>query len=77
HDGEQALERWDDSIEFLLLAVMMPTQHGLDTGKALRQTHQTPVILLTARGSERDRGLGLALGADDYCPKPFNDRELV
>ncbi|EKN1323391.1 envelope stress response regulator transcription factor CpxR, partial [Escherichia coli] len=48
-----------------------------DTLKALRQTHQTPVIMLTARGSELDRVLGLELGADDYLPKPFNDRELV
>lgn len=74
HDGEQALDLLDDSIDLLLLDVMMPKKNGIDTLKALRQTHQTPVIMLTARGSELDRVLGLELGADDYLPKPFNDR---
>src|SRR5699024_12698009 len=75
HDGEQALDLLDDSIDLLLLDVMMPKKNGIDTLKALRQTHQTPVIMLTARGSELDRVLGLERGADDYLPKPFNDRE--
>lgn len=52
YDGEQALELLDDSIDLLLLDVMMPKKNGIDTLKALRQTHQTPVIMLTARGSE-------------------------
>lgn len=56
---------------------MMPKKNGLDTLKEIRQQYQTPVIMLTARGSEFDRVLGLELGADDYLPKPFNDRELV
>lgn len=77
HDGEQALSILDDSIDLLLLDIMMPKKNGLDTLKELRQKHQTPVIMLTARGSEFDRVLGLELGADDYLPKPFNDRELV
>lgn len=77
HDGEQALELLDESIDILLLDVMMPRKNGIDTLKELRQHHQTPVIMLTARGSELDRVLGLELGADDYLPKPFNDRELV
>ncbi|EHC85517.1 Copper-sensing two-component system response regulator CpxR [Salmonella enterica subsp. enterica serovar Uganda str. R8-3404] len=51
HDGEQALELLDDSIDLLLLDVMMPKKNGIDTLKALRQTHQTPVIMLTARGN--------------------------
>lgn len=66
HDGEQALDLLDDSIDLLLLDVMMPKKNGIDTLKALRQTHQTPVIMLTARGSELDRVLGLELGADGY-----------
>jgi two-component system response regulator CpxR len=77
HDGEQALHMLDDSIDLLLLDIMMPKKNGLDTLKELRQQYQTPVIMLTARGSEFDRVLGLELGADDYLPKPFNDRELV
>src|SRR5574343_1922398 len=77
HDGEQALSVLDDSVDLLLLDIMMPKKNGIDTLKELRQTHQTPVIMLTARGSELDRVLGLELGADDYLPKPFNDRELV
>lgn len=77
HDGEQALTMLDDSVDLLLLDIMMPKKNGLDTLKELRQRHQLPVIMLTARGSELDRVLGLELGADDYLPKPFNDRELV
>ncbi|WP_029685070.1 envelope stress response regulator transcription factor CpxR [Tatumella saanichensis] len=76
-DGEKALALLDNSIDLLLLDVMMPRKNGIDTLKELRQQHQTPVIMLTARGSELDRVLGLELGADDYLPKPFNDRELV
>ena len=50
---------------------------GLDVLKQLRQKSAVPVLMLTARGSELDRILGLELGADDYLPKPFNPRELV
>ncbi|KLN46227.1 transcriptional regulator [Providencia rettgeri] len=77
YDGEQALQQIDSSIDLLLLDVMMPKKNGIETLKELRQIHQTPVIMLTARGSELDKVLGLELGADDYLPKPFNDRELV
>lgn len=76
-DGEQALNLLDSSIDLLLLDIMMPRKNGIDTLKELRQQHKTPVIMLTARGSELDRVLGLELGADDYLPKPFNDRELI
>ncbi|WP_340616504.1 envelope stress response regulator transcription factor CpxR [Xenorhabdus entomophaga] len=77
YDGEQALQYIDSSIDLLLLDIMMPRKNGIETLKELRQYHQTPVIMLTARGSDLDRVLGLELGADDYLPKPFNDRELV
>lgn len=76
-DGVQALSLLDSSVDLLLLDIMMPNKNGLDTLKALRKQYQTPVIMLTAKGSEFDRVLGLELGADDYLPKPFNDRELV
>ncbi|WP_145522276.1 envelope stress response regulator transcription factor CpxR [Yersinia ruckeri] len=77
YDGEQALNLLDNSIDLLLLDIMMPRKNGIETLKELRQHHQIPVIMLTARGSELDRVLGLELGADDYLAKPFNDRELV
>ncbi|WP_424679863.1 response regulator, partial [Escherichia coli] len=73
-DGEQALKLLDASIDLLLLDIMMPRKNGIETLKELRQNFQTPVIMLTARGSDLDRVLGLELGADDYLPKPFNDR---
>ncbi|AEI74918.1 Transcriptional regulatory protein CpxR [Candidatus Moranella endobia PCVAL] len=78
HDGEQVLSKFNSSINLLLLDIIMPRKNGIDTLKWLRQQHyQTPVIMLTARGNELDRVLGLELGADDYIPKPFNDRELI
>ena len=77
-NGVEGIKKWkSEKPDMLLLDVMMPKKNGIDTLKELRQTHQTPVIMLTARGSELDRVLGLELGADDYLPKPFNDRELV
>lgn len=77
HDGEEALEHFDESIDLVLLDVMMPKMNGIDTLKRLRRDFTVPVIMLTAKGSELDRVLGLELGADDYIPKPFNDRELI
>jgi two-component system response regulator CpxR len=56
---------------------MLPGMSGLDVLKQLRQKSSVPVLMLTARGSELDRILGLELGADDYLAKPFNPRELV
>lgn len=77
HNGEQVLSKFNSSINLLILDVIMPRKNGLDTLKWLRQQHQTPVIMLTSRGSELDRVLALELGADDYMSKPFNDRELI
>ncbi|MGP1928469.1 MAG: envelope stress response regulator transcription factor CpxR [Arsenophonus sp. NC-WZS1-MAG3] len=77
YDGEQALMLLDSTIDLLLLDIMMPQKNGIDTLKEIRRQYQIPVIMLTARGSDFDRVLGLELGADDYLPKPFNDRELV
>lgn len=77
HDSEQGLSLMDSSINLLLLDIIIPKKNGIDTLKELRQHHHTPVIMLTERGSELEHVLGLELGADDYLPKPFNDRKLV
>lgn len=78
HDGEQGLARANDSnCDLILLDVMLPKRDGLSVLKALRQGPYCPVLMLTARGDDIDRILGLELGADDYLAKPFNPRELV
>ena len=77
NNGQEALEKLDSSHDLILLDVMMPVLNGIETLKRIRQTFETPVLMLTARGDEIDRVIGLELGADDYLPKPFNDRELV
>ena len=78
YDGMEALNALEiNNIDLILLDVMMPVLNGLETLKKIRQTSNVPVMMLTARGEEIDRVLGLELGADDYLPKPFNDRELV
>jgi two-component system OmpR family response regulator len=73
--GLAALER--DVFDAVLLDVMMPGMDGLEVCRRIRQTRQIPVIMLTARGDEADRVVGLELGADDYVPKPFSPRELL
>src|SRR5215467_6376492 len=78
HDGPSGLERaLTNRHSVVVLDVMLPGMSGLDVLKQLRQKSAVPVLMLTARGSELDRILGLELGADDYLPKPFNPRELV
>lgn len=63
--------------DLILLDVMMPQMNGLDVCKELRKDMTTPIIILTAKGEEIDRVLGLELGADDYIVKPFSPREVV
>jgi len=77
NNGQEALDKLNSSHQLVLLDVMMPVLNGIETLKKIRQTSNIPVMMLTARGEEIDRVLGLELGADDYLPKPFNDRELV
>ncbi|MCK3656983.1 DNA-binding response regulator [Pasteurellaceae bacterium Macca] len=78
HNGVEALNELEQqSYDLILLDVMMPVLNGIETLKQLRQRYLTPVLMLSARDDEIDRVLGLELGADDYLPKPFNDRELV
>ncbi|HGO5816279.1 TPA: winged helix-turn-helix domain-containing protein, partial [Mannheimia haemolytica] len=61
----------------ILLDVMMPILNGIETLKQIRQRYTLPVLMLSAKDDQIDRIVGLELGADDYLPKPFNDRELV
>jgi two-component system response regulator CpxR len=78
HNGEDALAASKSPKDMIILDIMMPKMDGLEVLKAVRQTdNETPVIMLTARGDDIDRILGLELGADDYMPKPCNPRELL
>src|SRR5947207_14507874 len=78
HDGVTGLGKaLHNQYAVVVLDVMLPGMSGLDVLKQLRQKTSVPVLMLTARGSEVDRILGLELGADDYLAKPFNPRELV
>jgi two-component system response regulator CpxR len=78
HDGEQGLERALTGDHLLVvLDVMLPKMNGFDVLRRMRATSRMPVLLLTARGEDVDRIVGLEIGADDYLPKPFNPRELV
>ena len=78
-DGEEALEQIKkNSYDLIILDVMMPKMSGFDVCKAARKIGvETPIILLTAKGEEIDKVLGLELGADDYVTKPFSLRELL
>lgn len=63
--------------ELIILDIMLPDMDGFQCLRKIRESHQTPVIMLTARGEVSDRVVGLELGADDYLPKPFDPRELL
>ncbi len=77
-DGAAALRHLGSELfDAVLLDVMMPGMDGLETLRRIRQTSRIPVLMLTARGDETDRVVGLELGADDYLPKPFGPRELL
>lgn len=78
HNGQDALNELElEPYDLMLLDVMMPVLNGIETLKQVRAKYELPVLMLSARDDEIDRVLGLELGADDYLPKPFNDRELV
>jgi DNA-binding response OmpR family regulator len=77
-DGNSALKAVDEiNPDLIVLDLMLPDISGLEVCRRLRQTRATPVIMLTARGEEIDRVLGLEVGADDYLAKPFSFRELL
>ncbi|MDQ6993459.1 MAG: response regulator transcription factor [Mariprofundus sp.] len=78
HDGIAGLAKLkSDNFELAVVDIMMPGKNGMDLLRELRQFSSLPIIMLTARGEEIDRIIGLELGADDYLAKPCNPRELA
>ncbi|MEN8263189.1 MAG: response regulator transcription factor [Nitrospirota bacterium] len=78
HDSDKGIERaLSGEHNFIVLDVMLPGVSGFEVLRTLRRTSNVPVLMLTARGEDVDRIVGLEMGADDYLPKPFNPRELV
>jgi two-component system OmpR family response regulator len=77
-DGREMVRAMTDRrVDLLILDVMLPGEDGLSLCRRVRVQAQTPIIMLTARGEDVDRIVGLEMGADDYLPKPFNPRELL
>ena len=78
-DGEEALDQGQESglPDLVVLDLMLPKVDGLEVFRLLRAEDQVPIIMLTAKGEETDKLVGLSLGADDYVTKPFSPRELV
>ncbi|NLZ55632.1 MAG: response regulator transcription factor [Clostridiaceae bacterium] len=77
-NGREALHKWQaENPDLIILDLMMPEINGTDVCKEIRRTSRVPIIMLTAKGEEIDRVLGLELGADDYIIKPFSPREVV
>ncbi len=78
HEGRAGLaQAVEGGFDLVILDVMLPGMDGFEILKRVRQQSRVPVLMLTARGEDVDRIVGLELGADDYLPKPFNPRELV
>lgn len=77
-DG-QAMDEYlaDHEVDLVILDLMLPGEDGLSIGRRLRQQKNLPILILSARGEELDRIVGLEMGADDYLCKPFNPRELL
>ena len=78
-DGQSGLDRLGrgELFDVVLLDVMLPGMDGFEVCRRIRAEHEVPIVMLTARGDDADRIVGLELGADDYVPKPFNPRELL
>jgi two-component system OmpR family response regulator len=77
-DGPRGLAMLEaEPFDAVLLDVMMPGMNGLEVCRRIRARSNTPILMLTAKGDEADRVVGLELGADDYIPKPFGPRELL
>lgn len=77
-DGQRGLDRIKvGQVDLVILDLTLPDLDGLEVCREIRRSSRVPIIMLTARGDETDRIVGLELGADDYLPKPFNPRELL
>src|SRR4029077_5075034 len=77
-DAAQALQHLGSTrFDILLLDLMLPGMDGLTLARRVRERWQTPIIMVTARGDDADKIVGLELGADDYLAKPFTPRELL
>lgn len=78
HDGESGVKKALNQVfDAIVLDVMLPKLNGFEVLKAIREHLETPILMLTARGDDIDRIVGLEIGADDYLPKPCNPRELL
>lgn len=78
HDGEAAVKKaLNQPFDAIILDVMLPKMNGFEVLKAIREHVQVPILMLTARGDDIDRIVGLEIGADDYLAKPCNPRELI
>lgn len=78
HDGEEALDMFNKYEPLLiLLDVMMPKKDGFEICRAIRQSSNVPIIMITAKGEDGDRIMGLDIGADDYIVKPFSPKEVM
>ena len=78
HDGAEAVDRLRRRpYDAIVLDIMLPGMQGLEVLRRTREFSQVPILMLTARGEETDRIVGLEMGADDYLPKPCNPRELA
>lgn len=78
YDGEEAVKKVNEiNPDLMILDLMLPKKDGLEVAREVRQTHDMPIIMVTAKDTEIDKVLGLEMGADDYVTKPFSNRELV
>lgn len=78
YDGEEAVKKVDEyDPDLMILDLMLPKKDGLEVAREVCQTHDMPIIMVTAKDAEIDKVLGLEMGADDYVTKPFSNRELV
>ncbi|MCM0625943.1 response regulator YycF [Lysinibacillus sp. OL1_EC] len=78
YDGDEALKKVEEEQpDLMLLDIMLPKRDGMEVCREVRKKYDFPIIMLTAKGSEIDKVLGLEMGADDYVTKPFSTRELI